>query len=356
MTKEALKLRAENNLAALAPADAAMVKAITCSSVEETRSYCRMLAEEPSARNQRILEVALDYEKTHSPRITALTMINSALKKATPPAKLPIEALADKVTAERAADPEVTTEQPKRPEWEAVRETVAQITFHGRMFVRGQVKLGMLLAGLKKAQGIARGGDHKSNGRICPLIPWDKLVTEETGFSRRSGDEFIRLYDAAKAKLKKSKTLKLPAGLAKDAIVLFQSENALALTDEQWIKVDELIGTLTTGETQASLLAELGIVPKPAAMPKPKGGKDEEEEPTAGQLAFHFFEAMASPLINARTSPDYLKLLHALPLTSTEEHPLSLATLEAEARAMLADIENVKQATAKPARGKVIEA
>lgn len=252
---------------------------------------------------------------------------------------------------------ELTTEQPRRPEWDAVRETVNQIAFAGRMFVRGQVKLGMLLAGLKKAHGVHAGQPKKNSAESAKYLPWDKIVQEETGFSRRSGDEFIRLYDAAKTKLKNTKTLKLPAGLAKDAIVLFQTENALALTDAQWLQVDELIGTLTTGETQASLMQELGIVAKPKAMPKKTGGKeDEETELTAGELAFHFFEAMASPLINARTNPDYKKLLYALPVTSDSEHPLSLATIEAECRALLADITDAKQASATPAKGRVINA
>lgn len=270
-------------------------------------------------------------------------------------AKSPLVQKAEALRQSNTIPPEVTTEQPRRPEWDAVRETVAQINFAGRMFVRGQVKLGMLLAGLKKAHGVQRGRPEKNSAESAELIPWDKIVAEETGFSRRSGDEFIRLYDATKAKLKNSKTLKLPAGLSKDAIVLFQTENALALTDAQWTQVDELIGTLTTGETQASLMQELGVVAKPKPMPKKTGGKDEEEdEPTAGQLAFHFFDGVASPLINARTNPDYKMFLLALPLQSDSEHPLSLATLEAEFRAALADIEDAKQASAKQAKGRTV--
>ena len=251
---------------------------------------------------------------------------------------------------------ELTYEQPRRSDWDAVRETVAQITFAGRMFVRGQVKLGMLLSGLKKAHGVQRGGDQKSNARICPSIPWAQIVKDETGFSRQSGDEFIRLYEATKVKLKKATTLNLPEDLAKDAIVLFQTENALALTDAQWSQVDDLIGTLTSGETQVSLLQQLGVVASPAKMPTKTGTKDKTDEPTAGQLAFHFFDGVAAPLINARTNPDYKLYLLALPLHSDAENPLSLATLKAEARALIADIEEAEQANAKPAKGKVITA
>jgi hypothetical protein len=181
-------------------------------------------------------------------------------------------------------------------------------------------------------------------------------VKRETGYSRQSCDEFIRLAEACKLKLKASKKLKLPAPAVKNALVIFQEETALSLTAEQWQDVDLVIGTLTTGETQASLMQELGILPKPK--PMPKGGKQpggQDDDTTAGQLAFHFFEAMVAPMINSRTNPDYKKLLYALPLHSSDAHPLSLATLESEARAMLADIEDAKQAAAKPAKGKTIE-
>jgi hypothetical protein len=222
------------------------------------------------------------------------------------------------------------------------------------MFVRGQVKLGMLLAGLKKAHGVHRGRPEKNSAESAHLIPWAQIVQDETGFSRKSGDEFIRLFEATKVKLKKATTLDLPEDLAKDALVLFQTENALALSAEQWTQVDDLIGTLTSGETQASLMQQLGVLAKPAKMPTKTGTKDQPAEPSAGQLAFHFFDGVAAPLINARTNPDYKLYLLALPLTSDAEHPLSLATLKAEARALIADIEEAEQANAKPAKGKVI--
>lgn len=253
---------------------------------------------------------------------------------------------------------EVTTEQPRDPRWDQAREVSDQLRLCGRLFLRGQVKLGMILSSLKKDFGISRGCFGKNRSpESGDLMPWPEMVKQQTGYSRQSADEFIRLYEATKAKLKTAKKLDLPAPARKDAIVLFQSENPLALSDAQWSQVDELIGTITSGETQASLMQELGIVPKPKAMPK--GGKAPDgtgDEPTAGQLAFHFFDAVAAPLINARTNPDYKKLLYALPVESTEDHPLSLSTIEAEARALLADVLEAKQAAAKPAKGRTIEA
>lgn len=245
---------------------------------------------------------------------------------------------------------------PRDPAWDAVRDTAAQLRTMGRLMLRGQVRLGMLLAALKK-EHCKHGGNRKNQvpeSGTCSLN-WPDLVRQETGFSRQSADVFIHLYEATKAKLKTSRKLALPKEAKKDALVLFEAK-PLKLTTGQWDQVDHVISTLTDGETQASLLEELGVLPKPKPMPK-GGGKTKtgnEPEATAGQLAFHFFEAVASPLINARCNPEYKKLLHVLPVESTEECKLSLTTLEAEARALLADIEEARQARAKPAKGRTL--
>ena len=250
---------------------------------------------------------------------------------------------------------EVTTSQPRDPSWDAAREAADQIRTAGRLFLRGQVRLGMILDSLKKAHGIQRGCFGKNRSAdSADLIPWEQIVERETGYSRRSADVFIRLFDATKAKLKASKKLALPAPAKKDALVLFQSENPLILTPEQWDQVDQVIASLTDGETQTSLMQELGILPKPKPMPKGGKGDKPHDEQTAGQLAFHFFDGLGGALINTRTSPDYLMLLHALPIESSEDAPLSLATLEREARALVADIESIKSLTAKTAKGKTI--
>ena len=252
---------------------------------------------------------------------------------------------------------QVTSGQPKDPRWDYAREVSEQLRHCGRLFLRGQVKLGMILAALKK-ESCQHGGPRTSKKKqvadSATSFSWAERVKQETGYCRKSCDEFIRLYEATKVKLKKGKKLNLPAS-ADALICLFQADNALALTAEQWAQVDGVIGTLTSGETQASLMQELGLVPKPKAMPKAsKGSGPSEDQPTAGQLSFHFFEAMIAPVINARCNPDYKKLLYALPTTSSEDHPLSLATLEAECRAMLADITEAQNAGAKCAKGRVV--
>ncbi len=249
----------------------------------------------------------------------------------------------------------VTTDQPRNPAWDAARETADQIRTAGRLFLRGQVRLGMILAELKKDHCQLGGGRPKKNSAdSAELMPWDQLVQQETGYSRRSADIFIRLFEATKTKIKTSKKLALPAPAKKDALVLFQSDNLLTLTAAQWEKVDEVIASLTDGETQASLMQDLCILPTPKAMPVKKGDKGKQEETTAGQLAFHFFDGLGGALISTRTNPDYLQMLHALPLESTDECQLSLTTLENESRALLHDIEKIKSQTAKTVKGRTI--
>ena len=256
--------------------------------------------------------------------------------------------------AQKPAPVEVTTDAPKDPAWDEVRAVTTQMSLHGRMFLRCQVRLGMLLAGLKKRHGVVNGKHLSSLPDSGKEKSWPDTVKDESGYSRQSADVFMKLADSARAKLKASKKLKLPDVAKKDALVLFQAD-PLTLSTEQWDIVDGVIGTLTDGETQASLMQHLGLISVPKPMPKGEKKADADvEQPTAGQLAFHFFGAVASPLINARSNPDYKKLLMALPTDSTEDAPLSLATLAAEARAFLADIEEITTANLKAARGRTV--
>ncbi len=251
---------------------------------------------------------------------------------------------------------EVTNDSPLDPAWDAVRQTAQQLHAVGRLWLRGQVRLGMQLAALKKEVGSVGSGRRNKVPESGTFLPWADRVKQETGYSRQSCDEFIRLYEATVAKLKKAKKLDLPAAAKKSALVIFQDNSALTLTDEQWALVDDVIGTLTTGETQASLMQALNLIPTPKAMPdgRGKGSKGAIKKGEAGLLAFHFFEAVANPLINARSNPDYKKLLYALPFESDDENPLSLSGLKAEFQAAIADIEEVEAKAHTAARGKTI--
>ena len=79
-----------------------------------------------------------------------------------------------------------------------------------------------------------------------------------------------------------------------------------------------MISSLCDGETQASLMRELGVVPTPAAPPAgPK--KKADGKLTNEQLAFDFFDGPASAIIRARAAKDYKKLLYMLPATTDHE-------------------------------------
>ncbi len=255
----------------------------------------------------------------------------------------------------KAAAVEITTEVPKDPAWDPIRKTTGELKLVGRLFLRGQVRLGMQLAASKKAHGVSQGKRPSTCPESGQVVSWDKRAMTETGYSRSAIYECMRLFEASKAKLKSTKKLELPGVAKKDAILIFQSESALTLTDEQWQQVDAIIGTLTTGETQASLMGELDLVPK--KKPMPKGGQQQGSssiESTAGQMALLFFSPVASSLINARTNPEYKKLLYSLPLESSADGQISLSTLQTELLATLADIEEVKSTTAKPANVRLV--
>ena len=237
------------------------------------------------------------------------------------------------------------------PAWEGIRQTIASVRAAGRAYLFGQAWLGWQLATLKKQHGAIGSGRRKESRQIGDFKSWKEIVLAETGLSDRTADRFIQLFEATLAKLKRNKKRK---SIDSNALVLFQSENPLALPPEQREALQDVIASLCDGETQASLMQELGVVAKAKEMPK-GGQRGKKDEPaTAGQLAFHFFEAMVAPVINARTNPDYKKLLYALPAYPTSESAISLDTIATECRAILADIEEVQKAQAKPAKGRVV--
>lgn len=233
--------------------------------------------------------------------------------------------------------------------WDNVRHTIACVRAAGRAYLFGQAWLGWQLATLKKQHDCTHGGNRKSSGQIGHLNAWSEIVEAETGLPRRTADRFISLYEATLAKLKR--TAKLPSGKpAAESLALFQNENPLALPPEQREHLQCVVASLCDGETQASLMRELGVLPQPNLPPVGKKNRGEETR-SPEQLAFDFFEAPASAIINARASRDYQKLLHCLPVTTTEPGKVSLILLRDEAAAMVEDIEKAIALHAKPARG-----
>lgn len=246
------------------------------------------------------------------------------------------------------SSPTLTTDHPADPAWDGIRQTIANVRAAGRAYLFGQAWLGWQLATLKKQHGAVGSGRRKESRQVGDFRPWAQIVKDETGFSDRTADRFIQIFDATKAKLKRCKK---DAPVNHEALVLFQSENPLALTPEQREALQDIIASLCDGETQASLMQELGVVPTPAA--PPAGAKKKPDSKlTPEQLAFDFFEGPARAICNARAMADYKKLLHMLPPTTEEEGKVSLIFLRDEVSAMLDDLNEALAQHAKPAKAK----
>lgn len=241
--------------------------------------------------------------------------------------------------------------------WETVRSGLATVEALGKTYLLGKAFVGWQLSVLKSQNCRIGAGRPKNSAESAELISWPELVERETGLKRRAADELIRVWEAGLAKHKR-----LRGPLKTTALIQYLGSTdplALAADSTQAADFIDHFSSILDGETAASLMAELGVIPKPLPMPKPTGGtKPKGGSETAGQLAFHFFEAMVAPVINARTNPNYKKLLFALPLTSDDDHPISLATMKAEAKALLADIEDAERAaiqhSARPAKGRTL--
>ena len=253
------------------------------------------------------------------------------------PGKLPVSVSSAQVNQEPAKD----------PAWDGIRQTIAAVRAAGRAYLFGQAWLGWQLTVLKKEFGAAGSGRRKESRQVGDFKSWSVIVKAECGLSDRTADRFITLFAATQAKLKRKKKGQ-PANTG--ALILFKSENPLALPPEQREALQDVIASLCDGETQASLMQELGVVPKPAL--PPQGPKQRGDKPTLEQLAFDFFEAMTAPLVNSRAAKDYKKLLYSLPAVTDEEGKVSLVFLRDEVAAMLEDIHEALAAHAKPAKAK----
>jgi len=241
---------------------------------------------------------------------------------------------------------EVVTAGPADPAWEGIRQTIAAVRATGRAYLFGQAWLGWQLATLKKSHGAVGSGRRKESRQVGDFRPWAQIVKDEAGFSDRTADRFIQIFEATKAKLKRAKK---GATVNATALALFQSENPLALPPEQREALQDVIASLCDGETQASLMEELNVVPTPAAPPAGAKAKRQAKE-SDEQLAFHFFDGPASAICRARAAADYKKLLYMLPATTDEEGKVSLVFLRDEVAAMLEDVNEALAKHAKPAR------
>jgi hypothetical protein len=247
---------------------------------------------------------------------------------------------------------EVTTDNPTQslaeedPRWQSVREGLGTLRELGRSFLEAQAWLGWYLACLKKDHGVQSGRPKKNSASLAEFRPWPELVREKTDLSDRTADRFIQLYEATMAKLKRGKTPEQKAALA-----ILKSGNPLAVPDDQRGPLRDVIASLCVGETQASLLEELKVVPTPAMPAKTPAKKDSAEQADEAELARHHWETVASAIFKAREG-NGPKLLHLLPPVSSEPGQLSLTLIHDEAAAFLEDVKAALAAHAKPAKAK----
>jgi hypothetical protein len=234
--------------------------------------------------------------------------------------------------------------------WEAVRESILAVRAAGRLYLFGQAWLGWQLASMKKEHMKSRGGNKSGPlGQFGPTEEaWSEIVERESDLPTRTADRFIQLFEAVQAKCKRLARADKSAPAAEN-LALFQADNPLSLPPDQRDQVQEIIASLCDGETQAHLMRELGVLPRPNLPPQGPKARPKEPDLTPQQLAFAFFEHPAHVIFETRASSDYSNLLHCLPVTTSEPGQVSLVMLREELAAMLEDIETAIAKQAKPA-------
>ena len=206
-------------------------------------------------------------------------------------------------------DPEEATAM----NWQDARNTLAAVKLHARLFLAGQVILGMQLQAIKKALGFKNGGDRRSECQRGTLIQtWEDHLKAELGITKRTAYRFERLAEAARTKMKK-------LGGQKHALALLNTSPA-DLDEENRKVLETLVHKITDGQTQKSLLEDLTLV---KTHTKGNGGHnpgdDNDEEESAEQLAFAFFRPFVSQLAEMRINKTFDHSLAALPTHGDEE-------------------------------------
>jgi len=225
----------------------------------------------------------------------------------------------------------------EREKWEPVRETLQKVQALGKAFLFGQAWLGWQLSALKAEHGVGKGRPGATG-----YMPWPELVARETGLPRRTADHFIKLFEAAQKKIKRLKKTG-----AKEALAIFANANPLSVPEEQRAELQNIIASVCDGETQASLMQELAIIPGKAKPPETSGGARQKKFVSAYQTSFAFFEPLALTFATFRTTPEADALLAGLPEFPSDECPLALSVLEQDARDLLARIEKLRKESKK---------
>jgi hypothetical protein len=253
MTREAEKLRADNNLAALPPTERKMVETLLNCSQSDTRDYCRHLAE-PKPRNVRMLETALDLEKSNRRREAVIAVITSALKKASRPvASAPAEVVSSEVLL---SGPPANSLSPVET---AALATVEATTLEARRLADLVKDYGRAGTAAKTLCGIHlrhirefHFGPRNPNGgrpkmktpNVSGFATWGEFLSDRVGITDDTGTNWMKMADAVEA-LAESKGLDLQSICQK---------LPWDWTPEETAAIDTTVRALTQDKTQRQLL------------------------------------------------------------------------------------------------------
>lgn len=226
------------------------------------------------------------------------------------------------------------------PDWSRARFLAEGIKHHFRLSLAGQILLGHELQTLKIELGFCGSGrraEEKSHDGTFKSLnrTWDGWCKSELGLGHAACDRLIETYEAAKSKLKK-------LGGQPKLLSLLDTKPG-ALTDENRSILSTLVDKLEWGDSQKALLEEFRLVKRHEALTGGDTSKHRKEKPAAAQqLAFAFFRPVEQTVNklqraveNLRLAPDYKRLLHVLPLVSSEPGEPSLTSLAAEIQSAL---------------------
>jgi len=247
------------------------------------------------------------------------------------------------------------------PAWDNARLYFRAVKTTGRQFIIAQICLGWELHHKKQELGFVHGNNqHGRTGQLGQSSrTWEQWLEHELGqdLPRRTADRLIGVYLGFCEKCPKKLRVTFESG-SKRSLITTLSKPPGSLTDKERAVIETAIAKCSDGETQRSLLEELNLV----KAHKPLTGGDtsahRKDKPSdaelMGQLAFRFFQPLADTLHSMRSTPDREAYLHTIPLVSSEDSDISLASLERDLEATLRDVQAAKKARMKPTSGKVI--
>jgi hypothetical protein len=165
-----------------------------------------------------------------------------------------------------------------------------------------QVMAGFELEAIKKARGVRRGGDRRSNPSVPGLI-WEEFVRQEVGISADTASVWMRMADAVRPRLKK-----LPG--AGEMLREILARPVAELTEAQAGLLAETVRKICDGRTQMDFLIELGLAKAPqgaAAVGGDHGGgrkplTPEEQYEAQRQLALTDWGDIANKIQAAKLS------------------------------------------------------